>query len=422
MEEKINEVIIDATQKEKWEKIERGDDGVVLKNVQGDHPQVAIKVFVTKVSMENALRDNGEGGFTDDPHGQISFGLAISKDQATREIKALTLLKAHPNFIKLAQNNLKEITFVDEQKRRLAKVPCIYLKFEDNMFDIREVSRLFGFEQGTGGTHVLSTPTITTMNTMNFENRNILFKFTMNQIYDAATTMHEKHITHRDLDICNVKMLYPSFQVKIMDFSRAVVPKLDPFDDTEDPRNICASARKFIKTLQQFIRQGTGRWRNKKPYDTYVKMWEYIEKQYKNPLTEHTDLWKVPRYKDFSDDMEIAYLLERILSEHLNFYEWSESGIDQDTTIQENSLLINFVDHCNKLSLEAAKNATSVNQQDIKSIPRVPLQSISHYFTEHKASSGGRSRTVDILSHPRFVIHSDAWTASYDTVQKSSNI
>jgi len=386
------EIIIDANDSSSYKLIAQGDDGIVHLN-QPEETR-AIKVF-----LSNTIRSSEPASSTDE--AAINFYKEISKDQANREIKALILLRDHDNFMKPALDEIQYVTYITEETRaRHENIPCLQTYFVPHLYDVTYLTEFFGFKHDEN-TPKGFTPTLKTKNRMNFEHRNILFKYTMHQLFDATIKMREVGIKHRDLDICNVNMTYPSFTLKIMDFARSDIPRVSGFPDSEDPLSIIGTARSMLR-------------KNVLPRETRP-LWEYCITQYENPLNYDgkTPSRKTPMFKEQTDNMEVVYFLDRILEHHLKSFRWCEDSINGETIIQENDLLINYINYCNQIPLSQALAVTTVDRAVVAQIP-CPIHAdwVKEYMKRKKVGNTYRDQS-NFLLHPRVVVHSKAWETRY---------
>jgi serine/threonine protein kinase len=392
---------IDTKDSARFKKVDEGDDGIVLVDTLSN---TALKLFVSKTTRDRDLPKSTEANMIK----AVAFHEEISRDQAIREIKAMTLLKDHDNFLKLESHTFTSIQLIEGDERRVPVIaPCIKMSFEPNLFQLNHVIALFGFKPGENFNQQLAeNPHLFSQHSMIFEDRNVLFKHLMNQMYDAVVTMHGMGIYHRDLDLCNVKMKLPGYQLKIMDFARADVPDVDSFPRSENPLSIIASSKRMSRLLQ-----------NGTPDEKWIArhLWDYCINQYENPINNNTNLTNVPLYKEYSDCMATAHLFNRVLQDHLHSFQWSQNSSSEETTIQENDLLARFVAHCNTLTPLQAKALTHVDPMIISRISQADVQWGVAYIKCIFINEQNVRITNDqkILKHPRWVKHSNAWLHVY---------
>ena len=297
----------------------KGDDGVVVRPTADN--STAIKIFISKTF----LKKQKEGGGVAD----TSFYMEISKDQALREVKSMKLLESYPNFLKLSKERVESIDLTTGDGIHVPRVPGVFMQFQENLLRLDEVMRYWGFKGHSGN----KTPQ--TMNQMNFQQRNILYKYVLHQLYDALLTMQSIGIQHRDLDECNVLVVYPATVIKIMDFARADVPDVSGYLETENPLNITTTAMRHEEVEKT---------QEKK------ELWSYCISQYSNPLNiktvNHTvsNTARVPKYVELSDENQISLLIDRVTGKHLyDDFEWGKGVDNKEGIIQENILLLKFI-------------------------------------------------------------------------------
>lgn len=141
--------------------------------------------------------------------------------------------------------------------------------------------------------------------------------------------------------------------------------------------------------------------------------------QYENPTQDQSDTNKVPKFKEYSDEMETVYLLDRILSRHFDGYDWCEKSVDLESIIQENDLLAKYVSHCNSLPLSDARALTKMKEETMQQIHRIDTDFVDSYINgilvpkiQHPNRMPDASAVL-YLEHRRTVIHSKSWSSVY---------
>lgn len=210
-----------------------GDDGRVLKVTDDSGKTVyAMKVFVKR--GDSRIKDR------------------ISEDQAYREFKALKLVKNHPNFLTLYSEELDECLVREEGTDLLAdrqcreeedlpsyecvdeetdSHPCAYDAWAIRFNFLHDSKRIDRFWFYLGIVYNSGKPCI------NYTNKSILITHLTNQMLSALDHLHGLQIRHRDLDACNILIQLTSekLHVYFVDFSRADLPDIPPFQYTESP-------------------------------------------------------------------------------------------------------------------------------------------------------------------------------------------
>ncbi len=200
--------------------ISRGDDGIIVKmsNPADKASPYVIKVFSTRKGTT--------------PEWQEKYNF-ISKDQATREIKAMILLKDHPNIFKLRSTELSTCRLQEGTEKPMEESWLIEMEYVDGLVYLTD-SPLQYLEY-----IVESRDKIT----VNYAHRNRLIYYIYGQVASIIDAFNRHNIRHRDVDRVNLKMQMPWLKLYIMDFARADVPHLDGYDDTEDPDKIFADSQ-----------------------------------------------------------------------------------------------------------------------------------------------------------------------------------
>lgn len=383
---------IDIYKNADFKVIGEGDDGVV---VLKPDKTTAVKIFIMRGQEMKRVQT------------RIDFYRAVSKDQALRELKAITLLSGHKNFLKattahpqieMIEYNLTEIT-------RVANSPSLQFQYVENLMSIDNALLFFGFKEGVDSVeHVLIE--VNYKNSMNFEHRNTLFKYMLHQLFSATEYMHSKRIVHRDLDSVNVKVIYPSIVIKIMDFAKADVPRIDRFPDTENPENIVKTAKIEMKKLES---DTTGLVAEQKR--AINELWQLSINQYTSPFHDMGFLQLIPPRKEINDLMQLFIIINKFTVSYINKFQWSYDTENEQSIIDENTLLCNFISHCEQLSLTELISATQVDMSEVESsLPLVDYESAIHYLTTFS------SKKEHDLNQPRFVIHSNVWNRSNQTI------
>lgn len=385
------------------EEIGDGDDGKVIRLSRMDGKQTVAKLYISKFFL-NIRKDPA---FVDN-----TFFQEISKDQATREIKAMTLLRHHVNFLKIVKPSVFLVPLTIDDHDLIQDVPCIIMEEQENMFRFRDISKFIGFQQGN--LSVSSPKPLSLRNEMNFEHRNIIFKYILNQLYEAKTVMQAANIQHRDLDTCNIMIEYPSMILKVMDFARADIPHIEGFPDTESPLNIA-------KTAETQMKNSKG--------SPNMDLWAYCLKQYSNPLNYSHNvnseqfILKTPMFTELTDEMELSLLIDKFTTSHLQDFGWSYGTITEEGVIQENSLLIKFISYCHQIPIIKAKELTKGDIDSIRlALPKLPILGVKNYIQYIVKATQPTSPLQNFLDHPRFVIHSLAWNALHDQNNLPSQI
>ena len=384
-----------------------GDDGITILKKLVDGHQTVIKCFV----------DRGMKTHTDD--SEIKFIKEIAKDQAMRELKAISLVGGHENFFSTATTpaKLEVITLRTRFDSVYENIPSIALNYVENLISIDNATAFFGFSEGVeNGSHTLPLVEINYKNTMNFEHRNILFKYVSNQLFSATDYMHSRGITHRDLDSVNVQVVYPSIRVKIMDFAKAGIPDIDGYPHSENPDNIYKTAKQAIKELQAEIM---------KTQDVHARsillrrksLWEHCKKQYDNPFRNRTQMgYLIPDEKVYTDEMQIIYITNSFTHSHLHQFQWSISSENEEPVIRENALLCDFVSNYRQFSLKELIKITQVEASEVeKAIPSLNID-------DAHSSKGWRSANEDFYRYPRHIVHSKAYTRIFEVNKKMPSI
>jgi serine/threonine protein kinase len=227
------------------------DDGFLLKVLetpgQGEY---VVKVFkrnqyLTESSPEPAARVSDTGASDPVAEGQDAKDTkkslkeesdAIVRDQAVREIKALTLLKGHPNIPTVLSTELDTCVLRRRNGQELHSW-AIRMEYVPGLSDIRvSTLRFLGYViDDAGHGHI------------DFGLRNRLALYLFGQVASITDALRRHGIEHRDIDGGNFKIQVPTLRLYLYDFARANVPHVDGMDETRNPDDILAEAIRVVK-------------------------------------------------------------------------------------------------------------------------------------------------------------------------------
>lgn len=191
------------------------------------------------------------------------------------------------------------------------------MSFIDNLFDLRETARLWGFEPNKSP--YINKPV------MNFEKRNQIVKHILRQAFDVLSILEYNKIRHRDLDDVNVKIEFPQMTLKVMDFARADVPDWTGFNVTENPDLI-------VKTAKEEMKNGSK-----------DSIWKDCIDAYKNPVNEHYRDDSLPPGVDYTDKMAMKSIISHALTIHVQYdFKWAGFHTQEDV-LNENLTLLTMV-------------------------------------------------------------------------------
>lgn len=276
--------------------ISAGDDGFVYKITEGS-VDMALKVF-------RLLPDSSQ------------MKQEIVKDQASRELLALNIIRTHDNIVRPISKDIEAVNEEIEGRQHFNTFG-FRMEYIPDLYSLNDVTFGWGYE-----------PAISTNRNkkpiMNFESRNMIVRHILSQIFDVLLCLQTHNIRHRDLDYVNVKIVPKMMCLKVLDFARSDVP------GKENPDNIVVTATQEIE---------------KPDVSPETKEdWEYCKKAYENPVNSiiHTVEDNLPTGIEYSDTMAFKSVIRSVLTRHINKdFDWIRQT-DAKEVVNENLMLMYF--------------------------------------------------------------------------------
>jgi len=171
----------------------KGSDAEVIRVGYPDGRVEAVKLFAIESDLDDPVN--------------IEKNL-MSEDLANREFKALSLVKGNPHFPVLISDELDTCSMNDDGVL-LWRTWAVRMQLIEDSYKLHQIFRLFGccFVQGDMAWD------------MSMFSRAV--NCVIMQLMDAVGFLRSKGIRHMDLDVNNVMVHIPSFNVIVIDFARS---------------------------------------------------------------------------------------------------------------------------------------------------------------------------------------------------------
>ena len=275
--------------------LSEGDDGHVVVCRQEEEPrEYAIKVYRTKLEAPEVLEEMQR----------------VTKDQATREFTALTLLAGHPNVFALVSTEVDECRLrMNPSKEYMPWTSAVRLEYVHGLWEVEanEIGKFFGVVKGAEGGFMVD-----------YGHRDRLARYLFGQAASLACALKEKGIYHRDVEACNVRIQLPQLRIFLMDFARARVPGMRDPEEILDDDSVVERVVKKRKTVSG-------------PVPLYIEnLKREVERRYNNfnedHNTDHYRLYKHTEVPEVGDHEMLYYLIHQMLLRNARGY-WYQSEL-----------------------------------------------------------------------------------------------
>lgn len=204
--------------------LSEGDDGFIVweKDQDGNFAGYIIKAFKSRPGKSKE---------------ELELYKQTTRDQATRELKAMRLLAGHPNIMTLTSTELDECQVTDRRgfihpegyALRIGYVPNLKDMTSDGV--LNRIELILQAESPEADSQQLFCH-------VDYNHRQRLEDYLWGQGADIANALKSKGIYHRDLDNCNIRIQMPTLRIYLMDFARADVPSVEGLDESPDPEEL----------------------------------------------------------------------------------------------------------------------------------------------------------------------------------------
>jgi serine/threonine protein kinase len=305
--------------------------------------------------------------------------VAVARDQVLREFKALTLLKGHPNVPGLLSSEVDTCT-LHVKSDEILKSFLIKMEYLPNLKDFYSTD-LKNFEKILGDDGSV---------TIDFVHMHILVDYVYGQAASLVTTLNEKGIQHRDIDVNNFLIQPDTLRIILMDFARAKLPYVDGMPDSQDPDVIAKHCEDVMSNVSSTEEE--------------LEFAKYKHRRYKNYNKEAT-----------FGDME----KRDVVSDSIMFWYFISKAMDHLCTECRSRFYDSQVEVAIlKLKILKLKDLFDTDVKSIVHLATPPTENLKLYYKVHTSGKTQVGKQKLILNKPINIVYSPTYE---DTAKKIKN-